>query len=314
MKKFKVALVLGSGGARGLAHIGVIKLLEKLNLKIDCVIGTSMGAFIGGFFCKGFNANEMEKIALSFDKISTLKILSPSFSRFGIIDTEKIKRFLNQFIENVNIEDLPIPFFAITTDLVTGKEVVLNKGNLVDAIISSIAVPVLIKPYYYKNRYFVDGGLVNPLPTSIAYSLKSELIIAVNVTIGPHRIRVTKQNSAPTFEKLRKKLQSELSSWRIRNFIPENLMSSILQENPAKKEPEFPKTIQTLLQSLSIMENRLINLYLQFYPPDILITPKIKSFTMLEFYRAEEIIEAGYKSAVSKASEIKRLYKQVFLS
>ncbi len=180
MKKRRIALVLGSGGARGLAHIGVLKALVRFKIPIDLVIGTSMGAFIGGFYCNDYSPEEMVKIALSVDKLFTLKMLIPSFPKFGLIDPEKIKDYLKQYLDNKNIEDLKTSFFAISTDLISGREIIFNSGSLVDSITASVAIPGLIKPHYYRERYFVDGGLVNPLPVSVAYKLKSHYIIAVN--------------------------------------------------------------------------------------------------------------------------------------
>lgn len=313
MKKNGVALVLGSGGARGLAHIGVLKALVRFKIPIDLVIGTSMGAFIGGFFCAGYSPEEMAKIALSVDKLFTLKMLIPSFPKFGIIDTEKIRDFLNQYLQNLNIEDLKYPFFAVATDLVSGREVIFNSGSLVDSIVSSVAVPGLVKPHYYKKRYFVDGGIVNPLPVSVASKLRAKYIIAVNVTRSPIKIKNIKTKSSDKFDLVIKRIKKSYFINKLSDFLPENMLSNLLDEKDRTSEPEYPNMLETLFQSFSIMENQLVNLYLQYYPPNLLINPPIQNFHMLEFYRSKELIECGEKSTYSKIPNLKKDLKNLNL-
>jgi NTE family protein len=311
MKKNSVALVLGSGGARGIAHIGVIKALTKFKIPIDLVIGTSMGAFVGGFFCKGYSADEMEKIALSVDKLFTLKMLIPSFPKFGIVDPEKIKDYLKQYLGNVKIEELDLPFFAVSTDLISGREIIFNSDSLVDAIVSSVAVPGLIKPHYYQKRYFVDGGLVNPLPVSVAYKLKAKYIIAVNVTKSPVKIKRNYTKSPDRIDVLIKKFKQSDFVNKISDILPDKFVSNLLEEKQKEFEPEYPGMLQTLLQSFSIMENQLVNLYLRYFPPNVIINPSIQNFNMLEFYRSKELIELGEKSTYSKIPQIKKDLKKL---
>ncbi len=311
MKKNGIALVLGSGGARGLAHIGVIKALTKFKIPIDLVIGTSMGAFVGGFYCSGYSPEEMERIALSVDKLFTLKMLIPSFPKFGLIDPEKIKDYLKQYLNDHKIENLKIPFFAVSTDLVSGREVIFNSGSLIDAIISSVAVPGLIKPYYYRKRYFVDGGLVNPLPVSIAYKLKSKYIIAVNVTKSPIKVKPVKRRNQDRFDAVINRIKKSDFINKISDILPENFLSNLFEDRTKELEPEYPGMLQTLLQSFSIMENQLVNLYVQYFPPSVLINPPIENFNMLEFYRAQELIELGEKSTYSKIPQLKRELKSL---
>lgn len=306
MKRNSVALVLGSGGARGLAHIGVIKALTRFKIPIDLVIGTSMGAFIGGFFCKGYTPEEMIKIALSVDKLFTLKMLIPTFPKFGIIDPEKIKNYLKQYLGNIKIEELDLPFFAVSTDLISGREIIFNTNSLIDAIVSSVAVPGLIKPHYYQKRYFVDGGLVNPLPVSVAYKLKAKYIIAVNVTKSPVKIKLNSIKSPDRFDLFIKKLKQSDFVSRISDILPDKFFSNFFDEKQKDIEPEYPGMLQTLLQSFSIMENQLVNLYLRYYPPHIMINPPIQDFNMLEFFRSRELIELGEKSTLSKIPQIKK--------
>lgn len=309
MKKKRVVLVLGSGGARGLAHIGVLKSLQKFKIPIDVIIGTSMGAFVGAFYSKGYSVEEMEKIALSVDKLFTLKMLLPSFPKFGLVDPSKIKEYLSKYFNDTKIEELQIPLFAVTTDLVTGKEIIINSGSVVDAIVSSVAVPGLIKPYFYRKRYFVDGGLVNPLPVSVAYKLNPTFVIAVNVSKSPVKIKKQQKKFFEKSELLNRIKKSEFIT-KIGDIIPEKIISTFFDD---EKEdlPEYPGMIQTLLQSFSIMENQLIKIHLQIYPPNILINPQVQDFNMLEFHRAKDLIEIGEKTTLTKIAEIKRELRKI---
>jgi len=162
MAKAKVSLVLGGGGARGLAHIGVLKVLEKNHLPISFIVGTSMGALVGGVYAAGTGIELMEKLALSVDWKFVTKMLAPSLPISGFVDGERIRSYLREFLGNPYIEQLRTPFSSVATDLTTGDEVIHDSGPLVDAIMASIAIPGIFKPVVYQNRYLVDGGLVNP--------------------------------------------------------------------------------------------------------------------------------------------------------
>jgi NTE family protein len=197
MTKTKIALVLGGGGARGLAHIGVLKVLEKNHLPIDIIVGTSIGALIGGFYAARTSIELIEKMALSVDLKFVAKMLAPSFSTSGLVDGERVRSFLGKFLGEIKIEDMTIPFSSVATDLTTGEEVIFTSGSLVDAIMASIAIPMLFNPVHYQNRYLVDGGLVNPLPVSVAYRLGAEVIIAANVTPLPSTLARHSKNHVP---------------------------------------------------------------------------------------------------------------------
>lgn len=294
----KIGLVLGSGGARGLAHIGVLKILEKNNIRANMIVGTSIGAFVGAFYSAGTSISEMERLSLSIDKKFIAKMLIPSISTSGFFDVEQIREYLNMFFGDIKIEDLKIPFTAIATDITTGEEILHTKGSLVNAILTSIAIPGIFKPVLYKQRYMVDGGLVNPLPVSVAKKLGAELVIAVQVLPEPTNIRTKKKNIS--------------QSWRANIFEDFMKKFNILSRNKniSKKEAQelffqsYPSIIQTLRQSLSIMENKILELHLKNNPADILIKPRIEQFDLFEFYKAKEIIAAGEKATTEIISRI----------
>jgi len=298
MTKAKVALVLGGGGARGLAHIGVLKVLEKNRIPIHLIVGTSMGAFVGGFYAAGTGIELMEQIAVSVDRKFVAKMLAPSLSTFGIIDGERIRSYLEEFLGNLHIEELRIPFSSVSTDLTTGEEVIFSSGPLVDAIMTSIAIPALFKPVRYQDRYLVDGGLVNPLPVSLAYRLGAEVSIAVKVTPVPSRVGRPKKGREPF------RLNKTISMLRKRLLLQNQMLSEQKGGEEGSEYPSPPHLLQTLKQAIAVVETRLQDLQLDQQPPDVLISPTINEFDLLSFHRAKGLIAAGEDAATAVLSEI----------
>ncbi len=310
--KKQIALVLGSGGARGLAHIGVIKALEENQIPVDLVTGTSIGALIGGLYASGININTLEKIVHEVDKIMVAKILMPKLFASGFIDNKRIIDFIKELVGDVTIEDLKMPFAAVATDLVTGEEVVFDKGPLVDAIIASVAIPTIFQPVFLKNRYLIDGGLSNPLPISVAKEMGAKKIIAVNVSPNPKRItKKIKTKKTEEIKLLIKRLPSLFS-----NLLNDNRQKILLPDTENKMEENEIVHLSSLsilnvfLQSISISTNNLMTQHLRHAKPDILISPNIEDFDMLEFYKGTEIIKCGYDAALKTIPEIQSCIRE----
>lgn len=293
------ALVLGSGGARGLAHVGVIKAIEERNIHVDIVTGTSIGAFIGGLYASGMNSSSMEKIINEVDKVMMAKILIPKFFSPGFIDNKRIIDFIHELAGDIKIEDMRIPFAAVATDLITGEEVVFTKGFLKDAIMASMAIPTVLQPVYSNNRYLIDGGLCNPLPISVALEMKAQCVIAVNVSPNPKRFtQKIKSKKAEEVNLLLKKLPAFFSYFRADNKT--ELPLSIADDTVAKDSEELaysPSLLNIFLQSISISTYNLMTQHLRHAKPDILISPKLENFDMMDFYKGNEIVKSGYEAA-----------------
>jgi NTE family protein len=180
MRKPVVALALGGGSARGLAHIGVIKVLEENDIPIDLITGTSMGAIVGGFYCYTKNIAEIEKIALSISNRKMFNLLDPSF-KYGFFGGKKIMNFLEEHLGHVDFKDLKIPLVVVATDINSGKAFYFEKGDLTDAIRASISIPLVFSPLNYKGKFLVDGHLSEPVPVNAALSKKPDVLIAVNL-------------------------------------------------------------------------------------------------------------------------------------
>jgi NTE family protein len=184
MKKIKIGLALGGGGAKGLAHIGVLKVLEKNNIIPQYVAGASMGALIGAYYSLGFNLDYLEKQILSLDKKTMIrKFVDLNNPKISLIKGKKIEKYINFMIKNSQFQDLKNDFKIVSTDLATGQEIIFDKGDLTKALLSSISVPGILPPVKVNDQYLVDGGLVDNTPAKLVEKMGADFIIAVDLTI-----------------------------------------------------------------------------------------------------------------------------------
>lgn len=215
LKKPKIGIALGSGGAKGLAHIGVIKVLEENNIPVDYIAGSSIGALVGGLYATTKDIKQVEKIALNINWRQMLHLIDFSFHQ-GFIGGGKIKKFIENNMGKTNFEDCKIPLSVIATDLKTGEVAVINKGEIAPAIRSSISFPLVFKPIEFESKLLADGGLSMPVPARIARKMGADIVIAVNLDtnyfannyndeLGFYKIAINSINL----------LRYHLSSWNI---------------------------------------------------------------------------------------------------
>ncbi len=180
----KIGIALGCGGARGLAHLGVLKILKQENIKIDFIVGASMGAFIGALFALDYDLDEIEKEALSFNKKKAIKILlSVSNPKISMIGNKKVKKYAQSFLKNKTFEDTKIPLYVTATDLASGDQVIISKGKIIDAVMASISVPGIFPPVKIGGKYYIDGGVTNPTPIDVVKKLGADVVIGVDLVM-----------------------------------------------------------------------------------------------------------------------------------
>lgn len=276
-KPVTVSLVLGSGGARGLAHIGVIQWLTENGYTIRSIAGSSMGALVGGIYATGKLATYAEWV-MALERMEVLRLLDPDFGGTGLFKGERVMGVLRDLIGDGEIEQLPVSFTAVAMDLESGKEVWLRKGKLFDAIRASIAIPLLFTPFRYEGRALVDGGLVNPVPIAPTLNDTNDLIVAVNVGGKPEaRADETPSERIPDGSVYRQRIQAFIDSLRV-------------PRNPADA---MPGMIDVALRSMEAMENTIARLKLAAYSPDVTIEIPRNACRIHEFWRAEEMIALG---------------------
>jgi len=291
-KRPKIGLALGSGAARGLTHIGVLKAIEERGIKIDYISGCSIGALIGAAYAMGMTVEEIENIALQTNWKLMAKMFSPTFSFSALINDNYINEFFYTWFGDTTFDQLKIPFSTIATDIQTGKMVVLDKGNLLRAVRASISVPLVLSPVKIGKYKLVDGGLVNPIPVDIVKSKKMDRVIAVNLrhfnTYGIHQDK-SKILANPD-EGIKKLTLNE----KIQYFIKHPI--HYLNNTNDKKNPD-PKFLNLLYQMFVIVQVQIGDLRMQMAEPDILIEHEAGEFKAFDFYKAKELIEIGYATA-----------------
>lgn len=281
-RKPSVALALGAGGARGLAHIGAIEELEAQGFEIVAIAGCSMGALIGGIHAAGKLGIYRDWVC-SLDKLDVLKLVdwSFSFAGGGFIKGEKIIGTMLDLIGDVRIEDLPIVFTAVATDIEREREVWLARGSLFDAIRASIAIPTLFRPHSIDGRVLVDGALLNPVPVTPLIREDADYLIAVSID-GPAEIHVPVEMSAGNAK----------PKGGIGRLLGKLLPGGELRATQAGR-PHEPGAFELLGQSMDLMQANLSRLRLAAYQPDLLVQLARNVSSAYEFYRARELIELG---------------------
>lgn len=318
MNSFKIALVLGSGAARGLAHIGVLKVLAEKKIPISMVAGTSMGALIAGAYAAGLSAKQMEEIACETNWLRVAKLFFPRrFKQEGLLNGKRIEEFLIALTGEQEIEELNIPFSAVATDIWTGEEIVLRSGSLVKAIRASISFPFVFAPVQINGRFLVDGGVVNPVPVNVAKDLGSDFVIAVRTTPASNK-HIRQMNSGEIVSKKNAGAASNSTSFfqRFLNFMYDNTDTNTNKNRHHGEQSLLvkPGLRYHAMQVSAIMENTILSLRLQDSAPDILISPDIDSYKFMDFTRSREIIEAGEEAAMlalEENPEISKLKREI---
>ncbi len=282
IRKPTVALALGSGGAKGLAHIGAIEEIEAQGYEIVAIAGTSMGALIGGVYAAG-KLDIYRDWVSALAKIDVLKLVDWTFSGGGLIKGERIMDTLRELIGDAQIEGLPLAYTAVATDLDREREVWLTRGSLFDAIRASIAIPTVFRPHVLQDRRLVDGGLLNPVPVTPLIRETADYLFAVSMDGPPDTSTPVEMPAAPP---------EPPDSYRARigDFIGKLMPHG-------NDKPRDPGVLELLTQSMDLMQANLSRLRLAAYEPDLLIRMPRNVATVYEFYRARELIEMGRMQA-----------------
>jgi NTE family protein len=275
----KITLVLSGGGARGIAHIGVIEELENRGFEIASIAGTSMGALVGGVYALG-KLPEFKDWLLTLDKKETFRLLDFTFSKQGLIKADRVLERMQEFMPNERIEDLSIKFTATATDIINKEEYVFKEGLLFDAVRASIAVPTVITPMEIGDKILVDGGVINNLPISNAIRTAGDILVAVTVNA-----RIPAISRQKTIEE--KKDKESIYSSKMK----------VLQEYFKISKPKDKKSklsyFNILTNSYDMMLNRLQMDTVKLYNPDIFIEIPHATCSLFDFYRAEELVDIG---------------------
>jgi NTE family protein len=314
-----VALALGSGGARGYAHIGVIEELRARGYDIVGIAGSSMGAVVGGLQAAG-HLDDFSDWAKSLTQRTVLRLLDPSITAAGVLRAEKILEAVRQILGPVTIEELPIPYTAVATDLLTGKSVWFQRGPVDEAIRASIAIPGVIAPHVIDGRLLADGGILDPLPMAPIAAVNADLTIAVSLS-GSEAIERRDAEPGVTAEWLNRMVRSTsalLDTAAARSLLDRPTARAVLarfggpatesdtwSDDPDAQHDEGPDdtavavevpklgSFEVMNRTIDIAQAALARHTMAAYPPDLLIEVPRSTCRSLEFHRALEVIDAG---------------------
>jgi len=284
MKK-KISLCLSSGGARGLAHIGVIEVLLENGYEIEQISGSSIGSVVGSIYAAG-GLLKFKKWVLGLDKLKVFSLMDFTIGGHGVMKGDKVFNKLKTIVGDQNIEDLNTPMKIIATDVVNGKEIVFKKGSMYDAMRASCSIPGLVRPFVYKKTQLVDGGVLNPLPLN--HLLSPNQTLAVN-------LNETKSN-----------IKNKKSSPRTQN--PESSYFNVLKEYFYfnKRNRKRLSFFDLTYKSIHIMQNKLANEMLLKHPIDFIVNIPFDSCYPLEFYKAREMIKLGREMCIKALKNTKK--------
>jgi len=313
--KPKMALVLGSGAARGWAHIGVIRELASLGIQPDIIAGTSVGAVVGGAYASG-NLDDFEEWVCSLGRVDIIRLLDAKMTGGGFLQGKSLMNAIRKQIGDPNIEDLNIPYACVATELGTGREFWFREGSLLDACRASIALPGMFAPSRHApDRLLVDGGLVNPVPVSLARAMGADIVIAVNLNgdlIGRHFFIHGGEDQVSDEESERQLIEYEekdtvVSKWAAKMKTGFGVRLDSYISSLRKKENPDPGLFDVIAGSIDIMQDRITRSRMAGEPPDIHITPRLHHIGLMDFDQARESIKEGRAATCSKEAEIVKL-------
>jgi NTE family protein len=295
--KCTVGVALGGGAARGWAHVGVLRALERAGVKPALVCGTSVGALVGAAYAAG-ELDRFEKWVRSMGVADVVAFLDITLSS-GLVKGERLVQFLRRELADRPIESLPLPFAAVATVLATGAELWLKQGSAVEAVRASIALPGLFTPVLRDGELLVDGGLVNPVPVSLARAMGADVVIAVDLNsdlLGRHLRRAhpgsEEREAAAGPPELLRRLQDGLGS---------------LLPGRANGAAPAPSLLEVIASSLNIMQVRITRSRMAGDPPEVLVTPRLARLSLLDFHRGEEAIAEGQRAVAAALPQLEAL-------
>ncbi len=288
-----IALVLSSGGARGFAHIGVIEELINHGYSITSISGTSMGAIVGGMYVAG-QLTDFKKWVCSLDKKAVFDLLDFTLSTSGMIKGERVFEALKKIIVDRKIEQLPIPYCAVATDIIHCKEIVFREGSLFDAMKASSSIPTLIIPFALNDLMLVDGGVLNPVPINHVIRNKNDLLVVVNVNANTCNDKFNFSNNSSINKNFEFENNHESNGKYQNHFIRITKKNGSFFSN---NKHEHLSYIELLKKSISLMISQISKLTIDQYKPDILINVSYNSFGIYDFHKSVDIIDLGARMA-----------------
>ncbi|WP_147198250.1 patatin-like phospholipase RssA [Pantoea sp. CCBC3-3-1] len=302
MRQVKIGLALGSGAAKGWAHIGVINALERAGIKVDAVAGCSVGALVGAAYASN-RLPVLTSWVRAFSYWDVIRLMDFSWRRGGLLRGERVFSHVRLLMHHETIEQCDLPFGAVTTNLSTGRELWLTEGDLHQAVRASCSMPGLLAPVEWNGYWLVDGAVVNPVPISLTRALGADIVIAVDLQHDAHLMQQNLLSITPQSEDNEAIVDN---SWRGR-------LRQTLGRATHRKMNQTPGAMEIMTTSIQVLENRVKRNRMAGDPPDVLIQPLCPQISTLDFHRADEAIAAGKLAVEKKMDELLPLVRQYSL-
>ncbi|SDB59732.1 NTE family protein [Desulfonatronum thiosulfatophilum] len=267
LRSAKLGLVLGGGAARGFAHIGFLQELDRAGLRPHCIAGCSIGAFVGAAYAGGDWARFTDHV-LKMGRGDLMSMADPVFPRHGLMDGDRVVEFLSSFMRVSRLEDCAPALAVNAADVATGEEVVFTSGPVLPAVRASIALPGMFTPAWNEDRLLVDGGLINPLPVNICRKMNADIVVAVDLNAQV--------------------LKADIH----------------LEQTKAAAPGKMPNLFVLLFNSIYIMQRTINLMRLKKEPPDFLIQPELRDYSLMDFFKGPGCAEAGARAARKFISEL----------
>lgn len=291
----RLGLALGSGSARGLAQIGVLKVLDRAGIKVGAIAGTSIGALIGGAYAAGVSPFEMEELALSVNVKRLVSLADIARPTTALVNGARVGEFIRGLVDGMSFADLAIPFECVAVDVTDGQAVVLREGDLASAIRASLSTPVIFAPVERAGRLLVDGAVLNPVPVDVAWDMGADTVVAVTNLGIPRSAVLTFSNDLP---------EGAIEVGRVKRVgFPEIVYSRVFAA--VMDTLRSPSVFQLATGSIDLMQRELSESRLE--TADLVIAPRIDDVAYYSFYEAEKMIAAGEKAAEAAVADIRAL-------
>lgn len=310
MTKKKIGLALGSGSARGWAHIGVIEALQDNGIKIDFLAGTSIGAFVGAFYATN-EFDYLKNFALNLNWKEVVSFFDVRFPSKGFLDGGRINQLISNQMVNRQLEDTDIPFAVVATDLSTGNEKVFDRGNIVEAVRASISIPGVFTPFKKDGNLLVDGGLVNPVPIDVVRNMGADIVIAVDLNHDLYEKKDERRKLKIQKTSVESRFSQQINQVQAIKILKEKY--KILEESVSQKLNAWmpgnddPNIFEVIANSINIMEGKITEINLRMNKPEILLQPGLGHLGLFDFDRAEESIKIGYDVMEKNIDKLKNL-------
>ncbi|MCP4007337.1 MAG: hypothetical protein GY725_24405 [bacterium] len=302
-KRHTLGLALGAGGARGLAHVGVLKALGEAGVQIDAIVGTSIGALVGAIYAAGQLENFERQVA-ELEWADVMRLFDPVWPRSGLVSGERATEWLQGLLGDWRIEDLAIPFAAVAVDLVTGEEVLMDKGRVVDAVRASISIPGIFVPHRMGKQLLVDGALRNPVPVSDLESFDVDVRVAVNLHAQPVREIISRKTNGTKLSiggRVSETIEKGLARFRRKGSR---------SNAGAVSDESGPNLFEVLTASMTVLEHELARHRLANDPVDVVIAPDVRGIRALEFHKSKRAIQAGHREVAAHLDDIEAALKR----